>query len=73
MSISTIAPDVRLSDGDLDNDDGLKHIARKEDIMLSAVEGVPVTTLCGRKMLQRRNPDNLSACEECLSLVRLLD
>jgi hypothetical protein len=54
--------DPRISDGDHDR---FSHYVRKADIVRSAVEGVPVTALCGKKWIPNRNPDGYPVCPTC--------
>lgn len=68
MSTSTITETVvepRLSDGDEGDHDKFSHYVRKSDIVRSAVEGMPVTALCGKKWIPNRNPDKFPLCQTC--------
>lgn len=62
--------DPRLDDGD---DERLSHYVRKEDILRSAVDGVPVTALCGKKWLPGRDPDRYPVCPRCKQMMGMLE
>src|SRR4028119_552088 len=47
--------DPQLDDGD--DDQRFSHYVRKEDILRSAVDGVPVRALCGKEWLPGRDPE----------------
>jgi hypothetical protein len=55
----------RLTDGDEGDHDRFAHYVRKSDIVRSAVEGIPVVALCGKKWIPNRNPDNYPVCPTC--------
>lgn len=59
--------DPRLAEGDGDHD-RFAHYVRKDDIVRSAVEGVPVIALCGKRWIPNRNPDRYPVCPECKEL-----
>ena len=58
-------------------DDGgepkFSHFVRKEDILRSAVEGVPATALCGKKWLPSRDPQKYPVCPACQEMMGLID
>ncbi len=54
--------DPRLSDGDHER---FAHYVRKDDIVRSNVEGVPVVALCGKKWIPNRDPDRYPVCPTC--------
>jgi hypothetical protein len=59
---------------DEDNDDNrMSHYVRREDILRSAVEGVPATALCGKKWFPNRDPEKYPVCPQCKELIGLLD
>ena len=62
--------ETRLDDGD---DERFSHFVRKEDILRSAVDGVPVTALCGKKWLPGRDPDKYPVCPQCKELMGMLE
>jgi hypothetical protein len=53
------AVDPQLDDGD--DDQRFSHYVRKEDILRSAVDGVPVKALCGKEWLPKSTPCVLPA------------
>lgn len=63
--------DPRLDDGD--DDPRYSHYVRKEDILRSAVDGVPVTALCGKKWLPGRDPEKFPVCPKCKEMMGLLE
>lgn len=54
--------DPKLSDGDHER---FAHYVRKDDIVRSNVEGVPVVALCGKKWIPNRDPDRYPVCPTC--------
>ena len=62
-------PQTQDSDGDHDR---FAHYVRKADIVRSAVEGVPVIALCGKKWIPNRNPDNFPVCPSCKEIYATL-
>jgi hypothetical protein len=68
---TVVEPDVdtRLDDGD---DERYSHYVRKEDIVRSAVDGVAVTALCGKKWLPGRDPEKFPVCPRCKDLMGML-
>jgi hypothetical protein len=69
-----LARDPRLDDGD--DDPKYSHFVRKDDILRSAVDGVPVTALCGKKWLPSRDPEKYPVCPRCqemMGVVRAMD
>ena len=62
--------DPRLDDG---NKERLSHYVRKADILRSAVDGVPVTALCGKKWLPSRDPDKYPLCPKCKDMMGMLE
>ena len=65
-----VRPD--LTEGDEGDHDRFSHYVRKDDIMRSAVEGVPVQALCGKKWIPNRNPDRYPVCPECKEIYEAL-
>ena len=57
------------TDGD---DDRVAHYVRKDDIVRSNVEGVPVRALCGKTWIPNRVPDGLPVCEACKAIMARL-
>ncbi|MDY7105884.1 MAG: DUF3039 domain-containing protein [Actinomycetota bacterium] len=58
-------PDLRFDDGDHDR---FAHYVRKSDIMRSAVEGVAVEALCGKRWVPNRDPERYPVCPECKAI-----
>lgn len=62
----------RLTDtGDGDHD-RFAHYVRKADIVRSAVEGVPVVALCGKKWIPNRDPEKYPVCPTCKEIYEAL-
>ena len=61
----------QLDDGD--DDDRLSHYVRKEDIMRSAVDGVPVVALCGKTWVPGRDPEKFPVCPACKDMMGILE
>ncbi len=57
------------TDGDGDN---VAHYVRKDDIVRSNVEGVPVKALCGKEWIPHRVPDGLPVCATCKKIMASL-
>ena len=55
----------RLTDGEEGDHDRFAHYVRKSDIVRSAVEGMPVVALCGKKWIPNRNPEKFPVCPTC--------
>jgi hypothetical protein len=62
--------DPALDDGE---DERFSHFVRKEDILRSAVDGVPVTALCGKKWLPGRDPQKYPVCPRCKEMMGMLE
>ena len=63
--------DAQLDDGD--DDPKYSHFVKKDDIMRSAVEGVAVTALCGKKWMPSRDPEKYPVCPRCKEMMGLLE
>lgn len=61
---------AELDDGD---DNRFAHYVRREDVLRSAVDGVPATALCGKKWFPNRDPEKYPVCPQCKQLFELLD
>ncbi len=48
------------------------HYVKKEDIMRSAVDGVPAVALCGKKWLPNRDPEKYPICPRCVEMMDML-
>lgn len=62
-------------DTDLEEDDDdsrFKHYVKREDILRSAVDGIPATALCGKTWFPGRDPDRYPVCPKCAELMELL-
>lgn len=58
---------------DEDNDDNrMAHYVKREDILRSAVDGVPATALCGKTWFPGRDPEKYPPCPKCVELMELL-
>ncbi|MCA1712889.1 MAG: DUF3039 domain-containing protein [Actinobacteria bacterium] len=64
------ALDTELDDDN--DDDRMSHYVKREDILRSAVEGVPATALCGKTWFPSRDPEKYPACPKCVELMELL-
>lgn len=56
-----------------DDDSRFSHYVRREDVLRSAVDGVPATALCGKKWFPNHDPQKYPVCPRCKELVELLD
>jgi hypothetical protein len=63
--------DAQLDHGD--DDPKFSHFVKKDDIMRSAVEGVAVTALCGKKWMPSRDPEKYPVCPRCKEMMGLLE
>jgi hypothetical protein len=54
--------DPLLDEGDHDR---FSHYVKKDRILPSAVEGTPLTALCGKKWVPSRDPKNYPVCPTC--------
>ena len=64
-TITETVVEPRLTDSDEGDHDRFAHYVRKDDIVRSAVEGVPVIALCGKKWIPNRNPERYPVCPSC--------
>ena len=55
----------RLTEGDEGDHDRFAHYVRKSDHMRSAIEGVAVIALCGKKWVPNRDPQKYPVCPTC--------
>ena len=58
---------------DEDDDNRMAHYVRREDVLRSAVEGVPATALCGKKWFPGRDPEKYPVCPRCAELMGMLE
>ena len=63
--------DPQLDDGD--DDQRFSHYVRKEDILRSAIDGVPVKALCGKEWLPGRDPEKYPVCPSCKEMMGMLE
>jgi hypothetical protein len=56
-----------------DDDNRLSHYVKSEDILRSAVEGVPATALCGKTWFPGRDPEKYPVCPQCKELMGMLN
>lgn len=61
--------DPQLDDGD---DERYSHFVKKDKIVASAVEGTPVTALCGKVWIPNRDPQKFPVCPKCKDMMDLL-
>ena len=64
-TITETVVEPRLTDGDDGEHDRFAHYVRKDDIMRSAVDGVAVIALCGKKWIPNRDPERYPVCPSC--------
>ena len=62
----------RLTDVDEGDHDRFAHYVRKDDIVRSAVEGVAVVALCGKKWIPNRDPEKFPVCPSCKEILEAL-
>lgn len=56
---------VKPSTTDGGDHDKFAHYVRKNEITESAVTGVPVRAICGKKWVPTRVPDEFPVCPDC--------
>lgn len=61
-----------MTDPTDDDGDRIAHYVRKDDIVRSNVEGVPVEALCGKLWIPHRVPDGLPICSKCQKVLASL-
>jgi hypothetical protein len=71
-TITETIVEPRLTQGDEGEHDRFAHYVRKEDIMRSAVEGVAVIALCGKKWIPNRDPQRYPVCPSCKEIFESL-
>jgi hypothetical protein len=71
-TITETVIEPRLTESEGGDHDRFAHYVRKADIVRSAVEGVPVIALCGKKWIPNRNPDNFPVCPSCKEIYATL-
>lgn len=62
---------ARPTTGDGDHD-RFAHYVKKEDILKSAVEGMPVVALCGKVWVPNRDPERYPVCPTCKEIMAKL-
>lgn len=55
----------REQEDDGSEKDRFSHYVRKDDIVASAMTGVPTTALCGKQWTPKANPEKYPVCPEC--------
>ncbi len=55
-----------------DDDPHYSHYVKKEDIMRSAIDGVPAVALCGKKWMPNRDPEKYPVCPKCSEMMGML-
>jgi hypothetical protein len=68
-TLSETVVEPRLTDGDEGEHDRFAHYVRKGDIVRSAVEGVAVVALCGKKWIPNRDPEKYPVCPSCKEIL----
>lgn len=68
--IDTRPADPELQEGD--DEPKFSHYVKKEDVMRSAVDGVPAVALCGKTWMPNRDPDKYPICPTCEELMELI-
>lgn len=68
-TLPEVAPEL-----DEDTDDTrMAHYVKREDVLRSAVDGVPAVALCGKRWFPGRDPDRYPVCPVCKELVELAE
>ena len=65
------ALDTELDDES--DDHRFSHYVKRDDVLRSAVEGVPATALCGKKWFPGRDPEKYPVCPVCKELVEMAE
>lgn len=55
------------------DDNRMSHYVKRDDVLRSAVDGVPATALCGKKWFPGRDPQKYPLCPVCKELVELAE
>ncbi len=55
-----------------DDDPKNSHYVKKEDIMRSAIDGVPAVALCGKTWMPNRDPEKYPICPRCVEMMEML-
>jgi hypothetical protein len=71
-TVSETIVEPRLTEGDEGEHDRFAHYVRKEDIVRSAVEGVAVIALCGKRWVPNRDPQKYPVCPSCKEIYEAL-
>ena len=71
-TVSETIVEPRLTDGEEGDHDRFAHYVRKADIVRSAVEGMAVVALCGKKWIPSRNPEKFPVCPTCKEIFAAL-
>lgn len=71
--VTTVKPDVNTrpvtSDGDHER---FAHYVKKGDIVRSAMDGIPIEALCGKKWIPDRDPQKYPVCPTCKEILARL-
>ena len=71
--VTTAKPDTDVrpvtSDGDHER---FAHYVKKGDIVRSAVEGMPIEALCGKRWVPDRDPNRYPVCPTCKEILARL-
>ena len=71
-TVTETVVEPRLTEGDEGEHDRFAHYVRKDDIVRSAVEGVAVVALCGKKWIPNRDPQRYPVCPSCKEILEAL-
>ncbi len=72
MNDIQVVEDPKVADPTDGDEDRVAHYVRKNDIVRSNVEGVPVRALCGKTWIPNRVPDGLPVCSACKQVMARL-
>ena len=72
MTDTRVIEEPKVTDPGDGDDDRVAHYVRKDDIVRSNVEGVPVRALCGKTWIPNRVPDGLPVCPACREIMARL-
>lgn len=61
-----VAPILTDEDG---GHDLFAHIVKKDDILPSAISGIPITAICGKTWVPTRDPKQFPICPDCKSIM----
>lgn len=62
---TALLEDQRTSSSEEGDHERFAHFVQKDKIVESAVTGVPVIALCGKKWVPNRDPSRFPVCPDC--------